>query len=146
MDLEKVRVIIEDKYAELTSQVIEILKQISLEIEDEEGKETTLGLWEDFVDLMQNDQELEYTEHDDTIEDACRQCLADLSRMEIKLLWLGSGGSLEWDGESEEPDFPPRDKLLEDVVDELFSWVEQKAVDDDLEVETHYLEEILEDN
>jgi hypothetical protein len=130
MDLEKVRIIIEDKYAELTDEVIETLKGMTVESDEEDAPPYTI--WEDFVDLVQD--EAEYSDYDDLISETCLEAMEQLSPLELKLLWLGSGGCLDWEEAGQEADFPDMDQIQQDVGEELFSWIEQKAAEDDLEL------------
>jgi len=127
MDLEKIRLIIEDKYTELTRTVIEALKGTMTESEGV----ASASVWNAFAELVQD--EAEDTDYDDLISEYCLDLMEDLSPIELKLLWLGSGGCLDWEEEGQEADFPDTERIQQDVLEELFSWIEQNAADDELD-------------
>ena len=78
------------------------------------------------------------------IANICQQIAQTLTLTELKLLWLISGGYLKWDDDNE---FPASEQMLDEVAEELFSWVEQEAegsefeedeYDDDEDNEVYY--------
>lgn len=133
---DKTRIIIEDKYIEMVSRVIEQLK--SLPLQNLQGtrshRDTSFAnIWEAFAEESQRIEDNSfYHSFLGVITDACRQVAQELTLTELRLLWLVSDGCLEWD---EETDFPSHEQMAEEVAEELFSWVEQEAEDPQFEQE-----------
>jgi hypothetical protein len=132
MEMQRVKVIIEEKYAELTGEIITALEEMEpVEIEEDDGSPYA-SAWEAFADEVQADESSLYDLYEEAIDEMCQDLLEDLSYTELKLLWLGSGGYVNWHSENPE-DFPDEEVMAGDVLEELYSWVEQRAADFDLE-------------
>lgn len=126
---ERVRQIIEERYIELVSIVVDELKALPVQnLQDNNSLDTYFGnMWEIFVEQVQRDDDIPY--HTTTvINNICQQTVQPLTLTELKLLWLLSDGCLEWDDD----DFPDVDQMFDDVTEELISWVEQEAEEPEL--------------
>jgi hypothetical protein len=135
MEIERVKCIIEEKYAELTSEVIAQLQELA---PDEIGYEASdrEDAWEAFAEEVQNSLEDDDAIESDVIDELCSEQIEELSLTELKLLWLGSGDYVNWHNEDLE-EFPSEDEMADAVMDELYSWLEQKAADMDLDEDSN---------
>jgi hypothetical protein len=128
----RVRLIIQEKYIDLVGSVIEKLKDLPMQnIQDFDIKHD--NVWDGFVELVQqedNEDNVLYPIYADVITEVCQQALAPLTLTELELLWLISDGCLEWD-ETEE--FPEVERMVDDVTEELLSWIEQEAEEPEFE-------------
>ncbi|OQW92691.1 MAG: hypothetical protein BWK79_14155 [Beggiatoa sp. IS2] len=131
---DKTRIIIEDKYMELVGRVIEQLKNLPLQnLQGAQPHRDTsfANVWEAFAEELQRIEDNNfYHSFLGVITNTCQQVVQELTTTELRLLWLVSDGCLEWD---EETDFPSTEQMVEEVAEELFSWVEQEAEDPQFE-------------
>lgn len=133
---ERARLIIQDKYVELMGNIIDKLKELSLSSIADDVPTTALdtdfdNLWDVFVEQVQRDEDTElYRACSDLINDLCHQSVEPLTIMELHFLWLTSEACNEWVDETEE--FPQTRVLVDDVSEELMSWIEQEAEDPEL--------------
>ncbi len=121
---EKARLLIQEKYIDLVSEIIETLRELPLKNLQDIIHPPFDTVWEVFVNYVQNDDEALSTLHRDVIIDVCQQAIAPVTLTEIRLLWLGSDGYINW-GEKE--DFPEIEQMFEDIMGEVWSWIEQEA-------------------
>lgn len=132
MEIEKIKAIIEEKYAELTSEIIAELRGMDPLGDSEDGNEEFDSAWELFAAQSQNDEETLDENYEQLIDELCLAQIDSLSDTELKLLWLGSGGYVDW--HDEDPlVFPGEEQMVDEVLEEMYSWIEQKAADLDLE-------------
>lgn len=129
---EKVRLIIQKKYVELVNMVIEELKVVPLYDPQNSSDRSFNNAWEAFVHQLQAEDNSSYYTSLHGIEEICQQKVQTLSLTELKLLWLISDGCLEWD---DTQDFPEIEQMLDEVSEELLSWVEQEAEEPEFEEE-----------
>lgn len=140
---EKTRIIVEDKYVEMVSVVIDELRECPVQQLQDSMKLSSGNLWDAFVEHMQyEDDELDSVERAAVLE-ICQRVVHSLTITELKLMWLVSEGALIWE---EEEDFPDIEHMVNDVVDELMSWIEQEAEDPELEVSAYEYEDDDENN
>lgn len=135
---EKVRLIIQEKYVELVNLVIEELKMVPIHNLQNSPDILFNNVWEAFAHQLQGENNTSYYTYLHVIEEVCQQKVQTLSLIEIKLLWLISDGCLEWD---ETQDFPEIEQMLDEVSEELLSWVEQEAEEPEFEEEEYDEEE-----
>ncbi len=130
----KTRQIVQEKYIELVGQIIDELRNISIHSLPDSVGIPFETVWDAFVAHFQptNEDLPPYNIYSDIIVDICQEFVETLTLTELKLLWLVSEGCLEWD-ESEE--FPDVERMLDDVAEELISWIEQEAEEPELEPE-----------
>lgn len=128
---EKIRFIIQEKYIDLVSLVIDELKNLPVASLTNALETTSMpfdNVWDAFASLSTRwDEVLDYA-CSQTISDICCQTVQTLTLTELKLLWVISEGAIEWGSES----FPEVEQMIEEVTDELFSWVEQEAEEPEL--------------
>jgi len=135
----KTRQIVQEKYIELVGQIIDELRNIAIHSLPDSGNIPFETVWDAFVAHFQHSDELPtYNIYSDIIVDICQEMVETLTLTELKLLWLVSEGCLEWD---ESEDFPDVERMLEDVAEELISWIEQEAEEPELEPEELITEE-----
>ncbi len=127
---EKIRLIIEDKYAELVNLTIEKLKALPIHHLPHQVNRSFPNIWEAFAHQLQHEDNALYYTYLNVVETICYQQAQQLTKTELKLLWLISDGCLEWDDAA---DFPAIEAMLEAVAEELLSWVEQEAEEPQLE-------------
>lgn len=127
---EKVRLIIQEKYVELVNMVIEELKIVPIHNLQNSTEVPFNHVWEAFVHQLQGEDNTSYYTYLHVIEEICQQKVQTLLLTELKLLWLISDGCLEWD---ETQDFPEIEQMLDEVSEELLSWVEQEAEEPEFE-------------
>ena len=125
---EKTRFIIQEKYVELVGIVIDELQALPIQNIQDNINTPFENVWEAFVNQLQSEDNTFVYAH--VIEDVCQQVVQTLTLTEAKLLWLISEGSNEWEGEEE---FPEVEQLIDEVAEELFSWVEQEAEEPEFE-------------
>ena len=132
MEIEKVKAIIEEKYSELTSEVIAELMRLAPDAVSADDETDFANAWDVFASQAQNGEGLHDDNYEQLVDDLCLAQIDTLSDTELKLLWLGSGGYVEW--HSEDPLlFPSEEQMVDEVLEEMYSWIEQKAEDLDLE-------------
>lgn len=136
---EKTRIIVEDKYVEMVSVVIDELRECPVQQLQDSMKLSSGNLWDAFVEHMQyeDDELLDSIERAAVLE-ICQRVVHSLTITELKLMWLVSEGALIWE---EEEDFPDIEHMVNDVVDELMSWIEQEAEDPELEISAYEYED-----
>lgn len=132
---EKVRFIIQEKYIELVNTVIDELKGLPVQNIQDNNDNVFDSVWEAFVNQLQEEDSGPYHAYTHVIENICQQVTQSLTLTELKLLWLVSGGYSNWE---EESDFPDVERMLDEVTEELLSWVEQEAEDAEFEEEGEY--------
>lgn len=134
----KVRQIIQEKYIELVGIVIDQTKTMSMQDIETEIDTAFSNVWEAFVNEMQIEESGLYYSLCDTVRQISEHVVQRLTITEVKMLWLISDACLDWD---ENDDFPSDDKMLSDIAEELFSWVEQEAEQPEFEDEEYEAEE-----
>jgi len=122
MDLQHVKQIIAERYGQLSATLIEQVRNAPAP----EPLTCEQSLWASFVAEVQKEDPLYFSVHEAAINALGRQLITPLSETECRLLWLGSSGYANWIG-GRNYDFPAREALIDDVVAELFAWVEQAA-------------------
>lgn len=131
---ERTRLIIQEKYVELVNYVIDTLKSTSVKKIQEKLETRYENVWDAFIYQVEtDDSDAIYYVFISFINEICVRTVETLALTELKLLWLISDGCLEW--EEETTDFPEVDQMLDDVAEELLSWVEQEAEEPELEDE-----------
>jgi len=128
---EKVRLLIQDKYVALVNLVIDELKTLPINLQNHVDVPFD-NMWEAFVNQLRQEDNTFYYTYLPVVEKVCQQKVQILSLTELKLLWLISDGCLEWDATE---DFPELEQMLEEVAEELLSWVEQEAEEPEFEEE-----------
>ncbi len=134
----KVRQIIQEKYIELVGIVIDQTKTMSMQDIETEIDTAFSNVWEAFVNEMQIEESSLYYSLCDTVRHISEHAVQKLTITEVKMLWLISDACLDWD---ENDDFPSDDKMLSDIAEELFSWVEQEAEQPEFEDEEYEADE-----
>jgi len=128
---EKIKFIIQEKYIELVNKVIDELKALPLQNIQDNPDMPFDNVWEAFVCQLQEEvEDLSYPAYEHVIVNICQQITQTMTLTELKLLWLISGGYLKWDDDNE---FPGIEQMIDEVAEELFSWVEQEAEDSEFE-------------
>jgi len=130
---EKTRMLIEDKYVEMVCTVIDELRAYPMQNIQNSIKLPANNLWEAFMEHMQHEEEDFHASNHVAILDVCQRAVQSLTITELKLLWLVSEGASIW----EEDNFPDMPRMLNNVVEELMSWVEQEAEDPELEINAY---------
>jgi hypothetical protein len=140
MELEdQVRILIEEKYTELAGAAVAELKRTAPPCANPGGEEYA-NAWEEFSAYAQEEPEEFYPEYEELLESVGKELVERLTLTELRLLWCGSGGLLEWEGGEEGLDFPSIEQMRNDVLEETLSWVEEAAMDEDA-YEEEYLDE-----
>jgi hypothetical protein len=134
MEMHRIKFIIEEKYAEMTEEIIAELEATAPALIEGEDDSPYDNAWEAFAEEVQSDDSILYDIYEEAIDEMCQELLEELSHIELKLLWLGSGGYVNWHNDDPE-EFPDEDQMALDVLEELYSWIEQRAADLDLEDE-----------
>ncbi|GEM_PF-3545660 len=123
MKLEHVTFILEEKYSQLARTLIAQLRDGPAPF--------GATFWPAFLREAQRALP-EYEPHEARALELMRQALTPLSHTERQLLWLLSGGYAAWQREHLQ-EFPMPEEILQDIADELFSRVEQRAIEADLD-------------
>jgi hypothetical protein len=135
---DRVRYIIEEKFVDLVGNVIDELRNLPIQSLQENTHSPFDNVWDSFVDqLQQEDDDSNDSVFTNAIMGICQQSVETLSFTELKLLWLITEGCLAWQGEEV---FPEIEKIAQDVVEELFSWIEQEAEEPEFELDDEYEE------
>ncbi len=139
---QRTRLIIQDKYMELVGIVIDELRNMPVQQVSDSIDVPFENVWDAFAEPFQHEAEPLYNSYNDVVSDMCQQLTEQLTLTELQLLWLVSDGALEWEDDDE---FPDEEQMLNDVAEELYSWVEQEAEEpelaDEYEVEIELDEE-----
>ncbi len=139
---EKTRMIIEDKYVEMVCTVIDELRAHPMQEDIQDSiKLPANNLWEAFMEHMQHEEREFHASNHVAIFNVCQRVVQSLTVIELKLVWLVSEGASIW----EEDNFPDMPHMLNNVVEELMSWIEQEAEDPEFEIGA-YEEEYDEDD
>jgi len=128
MKKSEVTAIIDERYAELVSEVADRVKSIPDSAKQCGDDSASPDLWEEFKYEMQEERSLSFNLYEDHIEGLCDVLAEDLPPTEVKLLWFVSDGYLDWI----EDGFPDLGQLREAVSRELYSRVCGRATDEPL--------------
>lgn len=130
MEADKVKALIKERYLELSEAIINDMRSLPADSLQSTKTIRVANMWEAFSRQVQSDDEALLNKgYQGEMNGVCHAYLDQLSFTELRLLWLGSGGYVEWKDKNA-PDFPQKDQVWEEVRDELYSWIEQRAADE----------------
>lgn len=138
----EVEAIISERYAQLVSEIADRVKRLPDSCKQSGDDSEFPDVWEEFKYEIQEEQSVLFNLYEDHIQGLCDGLTEALLPTEIKVLWLGSDGYLDW----VEDGFPDLSQLHQDVSRELYSRVCGRATDEPLHPSVQdYLAEVQRD-
>lgn len=118
--------IIEAKYEDYCDRIVRMVQGLPSDYRQSGDDSVLEDVWEEFKCQVQRDESAMFGAYEGTITAMCQKLVKQLPQHEQDLLWLVSDGYFKWDEQSGPPE------KANDVVDELYSRVCNRASDEDL--------------
>jgi hypothetical protein len=123
----QIELIIEAKYGQMVDEVVAEIRNLPID-HMQSGQDSALNsVWEEFVFQIQGEESVIFSSYEEVIENVCLTSVEKLTDMEVALLWLGSDNY--WNRDEA---IAGQAQKREDVVDELYQRIKNRAGDEEL--------------
>lgn len=122
----EVQRIIHAKYDDYGDQIVKMVQGLPEDCRQSGDDSVLEDVWEEFKYQVQQDESAMFGAYEDTITALCQKLVENVPNHELELLWLASDGYFNQDEEGVQLE------KVEDVVNELYRRICNRAFDEDL--------------